>query len=89
MPADGFDLANCTISFKVGITGELIDRKANPDIDSRLHEDADNYSLTRLYMDLTSNTLVISSILIHLLTCTFQPRILPTSTQQHPNYHKE
>ena len=54
MPKDGFDLTKCTISFKVGITGESIDPKANPDIAARLHEDANNYTLSRLYMDLTS-----------------------------------
>lgn len=56
MPGDGYDLAGCRISFKVAISADGLDLKdpAHQDILKQLREDASNYSLSRLYMDLTS-----------------------------------
>lgn len=63
MPNDGFDMAGRRIAFKVGIAAEALDLHdaAHQDIIKQLHEDASNYSLSRLYMDLTSKSLRTAS----------------------------
>jgi hypothetical protein len=56
MPDGGFDMAGSKIAFKVDITAEKLDIKdpAHKPVLDLLHEDPSDYSLSRLYMDLTS-----------------------------------
>lgn len=56
MPADGWPLQGCRIAFRVAIGLEDI-KPTDPmkgDAWKHIHEDADDYSLNRLYLDLTS-----------------------------------
>lgn len=63
MPDGGFPLAGCRVAFKVNISLEGIppsDPKYQSIMDRVHHEEAANYSLSKLFMDLTGEIALLS-----------------------------